>query len=96
MLRDWQMLIMFPSFQVRIGNMDGVIVAYHNTARLFGFQYISLDEMDTCLFGGKDRGDRVFKKCVGLLELVADEIIGVFPEQVRRIVLGLNRFFFRI
>ncbi|KIM89261.1 hypothetical protein PILCRDRAFT_218764 [Piloderma croceum F 1598] len=69
------------SFQVRIGNMDGVIVAYHNTARLFGFQYIPLDEMDTCLFGSKSRGDRVFQKCVGLLEQVADEIIGVFPEQ---------------
>ncbi|EEB95415.1 hypothetical protein MPER_05620, partial [Moniliophthora perniciosa FA553] len=25
------------SFQARIGNMDGVFVAYHNTARMFGF-----------------------------------------------------------
>ena len=30
------------SMQVRIGNMDGIFVAYHNTARIFGFQYISL------------------------------------------------------
>jgi hypothetical protein len=85
---------MFPSFQVRIGNMDGVIVAYHNTARLFGFQYISLDEMDTCLFGGKGRGDHVFQKCVGLLEQVADEIIRVFPEQVRSIILTLDSYVF--
>ena len=63
--------------------MDGVIVAYHNTARLFGFQYIPLEEMDTCLFGSADRGDRVFQMCVGLLEEVADEIIRIFPEQVR-------------
>jgi len=84
---------MFPSFQIRIGNMDGAIVAYHNTARLFGFQYIPLDEIDTCLFGGKGRGDRVFQKCVGLLEEVADEITGVFPDQVRRIVLALYSYF---
>lgn len=30
------------SMQVRIGDMDGIFVAYHNTARIFGFQYISL------------------------------------------------------
>ena len=72
----------FHSMQVRIGNMDGVVVAYHNTARIFGFQYVSLEEMDMCLFGAKNRGDRVFKKCVGLLEEVADEIVRTFPEQV--------------
>ena len=66
--------------------MDGVIVAYHNTARLFGFQYIPLDDMETCLYGGPGRGDRVFRKCVGLLEEVADEISRVFPQQVRRVL----------
>ena len=58
-------------------------MAYHNTARMFGFQYVALDQMDACLFGEKGRGDRVFQKCVGLLEHVADEIVHIFPEQVR-------------
>lgn len=62
--------------------MDGVFVAYHNTARIFGFQYISVDEMDERLFGGQGRGDRVFEKCIGVLESVAEEIIGVFPKEV--------------
>jgi len=63
--------------------MDGVIVAYHNTARMFGFQYISLQEMDKALFGvGTGVGDRVFAKCVGMLEHVAEEIVGCFPKQV--------------
>ncbi|GLB38468.1 putative mitochondrial protein Pet127 [Lyophyllum shimeji] len=70
------------SFQVRIGNMDGVIVAYHNTARMFGFQYISLQEMDEALFGaGPAVGDRVFAKCVGMLELITEEIVNCFPKQ---------------
>ncbi|KAJ6584886.1 mitochondrial protein Pet127-domain-containing protein [Mycena capillaripes] len=69
-------------FQVRIGNMDGVIVAYHNTARMFGFQYVSLDEMDQRLFGPEPgTGDRVFQKCVGLLECIAPEIVQCFPNQ---------------
>ncbi|KAG6856418.1 hypothetical protein H0H87_004637 [Tephrocybe sp. NHM501043] len=68
------------SFQVRIGDMDGVIVAYHNTARMFGFQYISLQEMDDALFGpGTGVGDRVFNKCVGLLERVLEEAAACFP-----------------
>lgn len=59
------------------------MVAYHNTARMFGFQYISLDEMDQRLFGSVPGvGDRVFDKCVGLMERVADEIVQCFPEQV--------------
>ncbi|RDB18053.1 hypothetical protein Hypma_000891 [Hypsizygus marmoreus] len=70
------------SFQVRIGNMDGVIVAYHNTARMFGFQYIPLPEMDEALFGpGAGVGDRVFERCISILERVADEIIQCFPKQ---------------
>ncbi|KAJ7505395.1 mitochondrial protein Pet127-domain-containing protein [Mycena galericulata] len=69
-------------FQVRIGNMDGVIVAYHNTSRLFGFQYVSLDEMDNRLFGAeRGAGDRVFQKCVGLLECIAPEVVQCFPNQ---------------
>lgn len=69
-------------FQVRIGNMDGVIVAYHNTAKMFGFQYVSLQEMDERLFGSEPgAGDRVFHKCVSLMECISSEIIQCFPNQ---------------
>jgi len=71
------------SFQARIGNMDGILVAHHNTARVFGFRYIPLSEMDACLFGGEDRGDAVFEKCVLLLEEILMEVIGALPDQVR-------------
>ncbi|KAJ3972992.1 mitochondrial protein Pet127-domain-containing protein [Lentinula raphanica] len=69
-------------FQARIGNMDGVFVAYHNTARMFGFQYIPLEEMDQRLFGpAAGAGDRVFQKCMETLELISEEIISCFPGQ---------------
>lgn len=71
------------SFQARIGNMDGILVAHHNTARMFGFRYIPLAEMDACLFGGEDRGVVVFEKCVLLLEEILMEVIRALPDQVR-------------
>ena len=63
--------------------MDGVVVAYHNTERMFGFQYIPLEEMDRRLFGSHpEAGDRVFAKCINILELVAEEAVRCFPKQV--------------
>jgi len=70
------------SFQARIGNMDGVFVAYHNTERIFGFQYIPLSEMDARLFGGRASGDAVFEKCLQLLEVVLEEATRELPQQV--------------
>lgn len=84
----------FCSFQARIGNMDGVFVAYHNTARLFGFQYVPLQEMDERLFGTRPgAGERVFRKCVGLMEVVAGEITECYPEQVCRMIRTLQPTF---
>ncbi|GCF01209.1 hypothetical protein ZYGM_001757 [Zygosaccharomyces mellis] len=34
------------SLQARIGKMDGIFVAYHNIARMFGFQYLPLEDLD--------------------------------------------------
>ncbi|KAF8610419.1 Pet127-domain-containing protein [Ceratobasidium sp. AG-I] len=69
------------SFQVRIGAMDGVFVAYHNTSRMFGFQYIPLGEMDERLFGSHKAGESVFKACLAFLEIIADNITACFPGQ---------------
>ena len=74
------------SFQARIGNMDGILVAYHNTARIFGFQYVSLDEMDRCLFGREGAGARVFQRCIWLMEMLYRHITRCFPDQVRLIL----------
>ncbi|KAI0771254.1 mitochondrial protein Pet127-domain-containing protein [Trametes elegans] len=67
------------SFQARIGGMDGVFVAYHNVAQIFGFQYISLDEMDTALFGRAGAGDRVFHRCVMLMAILYRTVVDCFP-----------------
>ena len=64
--------------------MDGVLVAYHNTAQLFGFQYIPLTDMDYALHGRKDVGPDVFQACVRMLEAILTEVVSCFPQQVCR------------
>ncbi|KAK2775554.1 mitochondrial mrna processing protein [Colletotrichum kahawae] len=69
------------SLQVRMGRMDGIFVAYHNTQRIFGFQYISLKEMDLALHGTEDTrlGDLEFKLSLHLLDKVLDRATKRFP-----------------
>ena len=72
------------SLQVRMGRMDGIFVAFHNTERIFGFQYISLPEMDATLHGQFDTciGDQEFKLSLDLLNKVLDKATKRYPEQV--------------
>lgn len=75
------------SLQVRMGRMDGIFVAYHNTERIFGFQYISLPEMDYALHGTKDPaiGDSEFKLSIELLGRVLERATAKWPEQSMRL-----------
>lgn len=72
------------SLQVRMGRMDGIFVAFHNTDRIFGFQYISLSEMDSTLHGQWDTnlGDQEFKFSVALLNEVLDRATKKYPNTV--------------
>ncbi|KAJ5778974.1 hypothetical protein N7457_006694 [Penicillium paradoxum] len=74
------------SLQVRVGRMDGIFVAYHNIERIFGFQYISLPEMDQSLHGQSNTalGDKEFILSLGLWEKVLDKATKKFPKQSLR------------
>ena len=75
------------SLQVRMGRMDGIFVAYHNTNRIFGFQYISIEEMDFTLHGQRDTsiGDQEFKLSLKLLNKVLNKVTEKYPEKVSRV-----------
>jgi hypothetical protein len=72
------------SLQVRMGRMDGIFVAFHNVQRIFGFQYISLPEMDFALHGQFDMalGDQEFKLSLDLLNKALDAATKKYPETV--------------
>ncbi|KAI1391103.1 Pet127-domain-containing protein [Hypoxylon trugodes] len=75
------------SLQVRMGRMDGIFVAFHNTQRIFGFQYIPLEEMDLALHGTSNLtlGDREFKLSLSLLNDILNRVSAKFPERSLRL-----------
>lgn len=74
-------------FQARIGHMDGIMVAYHTTSTIFGFQYIPVEEMNERLFGSQEMADQAFKLSLGMMEKALDAATSLFPEQTLRITL---------
>lgn len=66
------------NLQARIGGMDGIFVAYHNTVELFGFQYLSREWIDECIFGSQVAGDLAFKLLLSsysrILEIVLSKV----------------------
>ncbi|KAI1180892.1 Pet127-domain-containing protein [Nemania sp. FL0916] len=75
------------SLQVRMGRMDGIFVAFHNTQRIFGFQYIPLTEMDVALHGHDNHlvGDQEFKISLKLLNELLDRATKKWPERSLRL-----------
>ncbi|KAI9149328.1 mRNA degradation protein [Paramyrothecium foliicola] len=75
------------SLQVRLGRMDGIFVAYHNTQRIFGFQYISLAEMDEALHGTSDLtlGNLELKASVAMLNDLLNRATKRFPGRTLRL-----------
>lgn len=63
------------SYQCRIGKMDGIFVAFHNTAEIFGFQYISIEEMDRATAGNEQSGQVLFQNGVRLLHELLNDVI---------------------
>ncbi|KAL4899697.1 hypothetical protein BDW74DRAFT_108443 [Aspergillus multicolor] len=74
------------SLQVRIGRMDGIFVAFHNIERIFGFQYVSLPEMDETLHGTSNTalGDAEFRLSLELWNKVLDRATKKYPKQSLR------------
>ena len=71
------------SLQVRLGRMDGIFVAFHNTTRVFGFQYIPLEEMDLAIHGQTDPslGNEELALSMEILNDVLNRVTAKYPKQ---------------
>lgn len=61
--------------QMKIGQMQGAAVAYHNTQKIFGFEYIKLEDMERRVFGCAQFSDIVFRSGLTILERILDYIL---------------------
>lgn len=70
--------------QVRMGRMDGIFVAYHNIARIFGFQYVPRDELDLCIHGPDYQNIAVpeFQASLDILADVLERATAKYPKSV--------------
>lgn len=62
------------ALQLRIGRMDGALVAYHNTTELLALEYVRLREIESYVFGSTEWADIAFSSSVRLLEEILARI----------------------
>lgn len=63
------------ALQLRIGRMNGALVAYHNTTELLGLEYIRLKEIESYIFGSSRWANVAFASCVRLFESIVSTVI---------------------
>lgn len=62
-LFDAARIVMFKySLQARLGDMDGIFMAFHNIKKFLGFQYLPLTEIDNLYFGELLRDEHKYGK----------------------------------
>ena len=66
-------------FQIKIGKMDGAFIAYHNTQEIFGYEYLSLEEIEKRLFGSSEISDQILKICIAMYQDILHDVIEKFP-----------------
>lgn len=55
--------------------MQGAMIAYHNTQKVFGFEYVKLEEMERRIFGSEEFSNIIFGSAMSLLEDIFDHIL---------------------
>lgn len=75
-------------FQIKIGGMEGAFISYHNTKKIFGFEYITLEDMQRRIFGSSNFSDIIFKVSLRLLEKIMDKIIEDFGGESDNLKIG--------
>ena len=78
--------------------MDGILVSYHNTLEMFGFQYFTLKQLRTALFGSEAIGERAFVWSLQILDHVLEKITAELPDRNVKIMFaspmyGVSFFF---
>jgi hypothetical protein len=66
--------------QVRIGKMSGVMVAYNNATKLFGYQFLPVAHMDRVAFGSAAFGEHVFQTCTRITTAAIDAVVASLDE----------------
>eukprot|EP01080_Neovahlkampfia_damariscottae_P001653 gene1653-12778_t len=79
------------SLQAKMGNMDGIFLAYHNTKNILGFEYLSCEIIDYYVFGNSIISEKCFEMSLSLLQNAFDELINKFERKKLRILFNSHQ-----
>jgi hypothetical protein len=79
------------SLQARIGNMDGIFTAYHNTEEMFGFEYIPLEDLEQLIFRNSVSAEQHFSHSMQLSKKIVEHAIEYFPKRDSQILVTKPR-----
>ena len=69
--------------QMKIGRMQGAAIAYHNTQKIFGFEYVPIEQMERRVFGCSEFSDIVFNSSLSIIEQLLDFVVNDQFDEVR-------------
>jgi Mitochondrial protein Pet127 len=67
--------------QSRIGRMAGIMVAYHNTQEIFGFEFVPQEQMDRLVYGSVALADFAFDSSLKLLDATLARVMEDFDSE---------------
>jgi len=76
---------------VRLGHMNGIFMAYHNTKEMFGFEYIPIQEMDSYIFGSTSFADTSFDIVMKLFQRIISSLTALFPNETLQLTFWTDR-----
>eukprot|EP01133_Synstelium_polycarpum_P007199 gene7199-8362_t len=80
------------TLQAKIGHMAGIFVAYHNTKRIFGAEFLPLEELEDVIFWGKHIAEDSFRITNSMLSIVLDTITAQLDRKFKyRLFFEVNK-----
>lgn len=74
-----------------MGDMNGMFIAYHNTKKICGFEYITAKEIDHYVFGSSYMASKFYYITMALLEKTCDLLTSHFPNVPLKCTFWANR-----
>lgn len=68
-------------FQLKIGDMNGAFVGYHNTVKNFGFEYIKMSSIEKVIFGSTHKADTSFAISTKIMSEVIKRTIEILKDE---------------
>lgn len=75
-------------FQLKIGGMDGAFISYHNTRKVFGVEYVTIQDIERRIFGNKNFSDIIFKASLKMLQETLDYLLKDFKDE-NKLLIGI-------